>query len=82
MANIKDREFARHSRIMSVGVYRPKRVVLIVRSLRLSIQAMNGLRNEVESTLGELQVMMRASLACRSQRQRVRSNEPGSLQNS
>ena len=27
MANIKDREFARHSRIMSVGVYRPKRVV-------------------------------------------------------
>lgn len=27
MATIKDREFARHSRIMSVGVYRPKRVV-------------------------------------------------------
>lgn len=27
MVTIKDREFARHSRIMSVGVYRPKRVV-------------------------------------------------------
>ena len=27
MATIRDREFSRHSRIMSVGVYRPKREV-------------------------------------------------------